>query len=260
MKYLRIWKQLTICSFATFASNRIDSLSYFLGKLIRFGFFWLMIASLFRFTESVAGYGKYEVLLFFLTYNLIDLLSQFFLRGIYLFQGEVRNGQFDFTLAKPINPLFYSMSRLTDLLDFIFLLPIIGLLIFVMTKLSVSPTLASLAIYMFFLCLGLLIVTAIHIISAAITLLTTESDNIIWLYRETIGIGRFPPEILSQKLQWIFTFVIPIIVIVGFPAKALLGVLHPSWMLTSCIITIFFFGCSLLLWKSSLKKYSSASS
>jgi ABC-2 type transport system permease protein len=259
-KYIRVWRQLTNCAVSSYLTNRIDSATYFIGKLIRFGFFILLIFSIFRFTDNLAGYGKYEVLLFFLTFNLLDVASQSLLRGIYMFKEDVRRGNFDYVISKPVNSLFYSLTKLTDILDLIFLIPVIAILIFTFWKLQMAITFLNLALYLFLVFTGLLIILGIHIISASITVWTEESENFIWLYRDTMSIGRFPPEIFSAPVQIIFTFVLPIIIIVGFPAKALLGVLSWPWIIFACIYAIAFFALSVLFWKWSLKKYSSASS
>ncbi len=259
MKHLRIWMRLTKNAFSSFLSNRVDSLSYLLGKLLRFGFFLVLIGSLFEHTPTLAGYTKAQTLIFFLTFNVVDVLTSAFFRGIYFFKGDVLRGAFDGVLTKPVNALFYSLSRLTDLLDFIFLIPIIFLLV---KNIVILPHLDITRIfsYLLLLFLGLIIATSIHIFSAAISLRTAESDNVIWLYREVVALGRFPPEILSSKLQIIFTYFLPVIVIVAFPVQALFGTL-PLWsFFVSIVLALLFFGFSLMLWKHSLKFYSSASS
>ncbi|MBI2444415.1 MAG: ABC-2 family transporter protein [Candidatus Magasanikbacteria bacterium] len=260
MKYLRVWKQLTNCAFSTYASNRIESATFLAAKLMRFGFLGLMIISLFRFTATFAGYTRYEALLFFLTFNLVDVLSQALFRGIYLFARDVNRGNFDFALTKPVSPLFLSLLRLTDILDIIFLIPIIGLLLYVITQLAIPITVAMMLRFIFFLAVGFIISVSIHILSAVMTLWTLESDNVIWFYRRATVVGAFPPEILAPGWQLFFTFVLPIILMMSFPAKALLGILTPPQTFTALAVAAFFFGGSLLLWRASLKHYSSASS
>lgn len=260
MTYIRVWRRLVINSFSAFASNRLDSFSYLAGKLIRFGFFWLFIVSIFHFTDTLAGYNKYEVLLFFLTFNLVDVLSQVLFRGIYMFKSAVNRGKFDFTLTKPINPLFYSLSRLTDLMDLIFLGPIIGLLIYVIVKLPISLSIAPIAIYFATLFLALILTLSIHIISAAVTIITIESDQVIWFYRESMTLGRFPMDVYSQTVQLIFTFIMPIFIIVAFPARALLGLVTKPLFAAAILVTLVFFLFSLIIWQYALRQYSSASS
>lgn len=259
-KYFKVWKQLSYLAISSYLSSRIDSSTYLLGKLIRFGFFLLLILSIFNHVDYLAGYTKYETLLFFLTFNLMDVLTQAFFRGIYFFRNDIRLGTFDFILLKPINTLFYSLTKLMDILDMFFLIPIISLIVFVIFKLELLITVWGIISYLIFIIFGLLIILGIHIISACVAILTQESENFILLYRESMTIGRFPPEVYSRPFQLIFTFIMPIIVVVSFPVKALLGTLSYFNIVLALIITLVFFGGSLFFWKTSLKHYGSASS
>jgi ABC-2 type transport system permease protein len=259
-KYFRIWKQLSSLAVGSSLSNRIDSAAYLVGKLIRFGFFLLLIASIFRFTDTLAGYSKYEVILFFLTFNLIDVFAQALFRGIYVFRYDISRGNFDFVLSKPVNPLFYSLSRQTDILDFIFLLPIGALIAYVVAKLPDPVGLSGVILYGSFVLTGMIIALGIHIISASVTIWKIESENFIWLYRESMTIGRFPPEIYSPAVRAFFIFAIPIITIVAFPVKAILQALDWKWMVFALVYAGGFFAFSLRLWEWSLNKYGSASS
>ncbi len=258
--YLKTWKQLASMSFSTTLSNRIDSLSYLGGKILRFIFFFIFILSLFRFVDTVGGYTKYETLLFFLTFNLIDVGSQLLLRGIYMLRSEVKKGNFDMVLVKPTNPLFLIFSRLIDFLDLIFIIPIIGLLLYTISQLDIHLTILTIFLYLLFFTLSSILVLAIHIITAAVTVYTMESDNVLWLYREAMTIGRFPPSIYASGIQQFFTYFIPIIIIVAYPTQLLLGEITLKHATLACIFTLCFFICSLFVWQLSLQKYSSASS
>ncbi len=259
-KYLRVWIQLTNCAFSTVASNRIDSICYFIGKIVRFGFFVLMIFSIFRYTDSMAGYKPYEILLFFLTFNLVDLSGQAFMRGVYAFRRYVREGGFDYVISKPVNPLFFILSRSTDLLDLLLIPPIIGLIIYCVHILPIDVTFASVVSYLLLLAIGYVIIMGFHIMAAAVTITHTENANTIWLYRDAMTVGRLPPEIFSFALQMFFTFVIPIFLIVAYPTKALLGELMQKSFSIALVYSILFFSLSLFIWDKSLKKYTSASS
>lgn len=259
-KYFKIWRQLSLNAINSYLANRLSSVAFLIGKFVRFGFFLLLIISIFKFTNNWAGYSKYEVILFFLTFNLLDVLGQAFLRGIYLFKDDINRGHFDYIISKPVNSLFFSLSRLTDILDIIFLFPIILLIIYTVSKLPFAVMVTNVLAYLFFILISLLIILALHIISACITIFTKEGENFIWLYRESISVGRFPPEIFSPAMQFLFTFIMPVIVIVAFPAKALLGILSWQGAVFALIYALVFFSLSLLLWKISLKHYASASS
>lgn len=258
-KYFLVWIQLTKNAFSTMLSSRIDSASYLLGKILRFFFFLFLIQGIFQYTQELVGYTKDQVILFFLTYNLVDVTAQAFFRGIYMLKNDVRRGNLDFVLIRPLNPLFFVLTKLTDFLDFIFLIPIIYLTVDTIQNLGTQMPI-SIGMYLLFLVLGFIVILAVHIFTAALTIRTVESDQIIWFYRECMALGRFPPEIFSQKVQFIFTFIIPVIIAAGFPVKALLGQSDDHLLLIASAITCVFFVGSILFWRHNMKYYSSASS
>ncbi len=259
-KYWRVWKKLVENSVAIYAGTLVDSISFFIGKAVRFGFLYLMVVSLFHFSSSFAGYTRYEALLFFVTFNLVDISSQALFRGIYLFVRDVTTGNFDFSLVKPLNPLFYVLFRRTDILDIAFLVPLIGIFWWVIQKLPEPVHAGDVCAYIALFAVGFLIITAIHILAAVVTLWTLENDNIIWIYRRTLIATTLPPEIFSSVWQFIFTYFLPIMLIVSLPVKGLLHILTPTYLIHSLIVAAGFFGGSLILWHHSLKHYSSASS
>ncbi len=258
-KYIKIWWKISGMSTGSYLSNRLDSAGYLIGKFVRFGFFLLFIIAIFDHVPRLAGYDKYEAILFFLTFNFMDVSAQVLMRGVYHLRNEVRTGNFDFILVKPINSLFMVLSRF-DILDAIFLLPTVILIILIYNLIGVAWSIPIIFGYISLVIVGMLILFGIHIISACVTVWTTESENFIWVYRETMTIGRFPPEIFSGLVQFIFTYVMPIIVVVAFPVKALLGMLGLKHAVLSAVIAAVWLSGSLYLWRISLRRYSSASS
>lgn len=241
-------------------SNRIEYASYFLGKVIRFSFLLMVIFAIFNHTKSLAGYSKYQAVAFFLTAFLVDTIGQVLFRGVYLFREDIRKGNFDYVVSKPIGSLFYSLSRLPDFLDVVFMIPLIALIIFTFSRLGIFQNPLNIFLYLAFIFLSIVIIAAIHIISVSLTVWTMESESFIWIYRNAMFMGLFPPEIFSNPVQLIFTFAMPIIIIVAVPAKALLGLLTFKMTIIALAVAFVFFSGSLLLWKTAIKHYSSASS
>lgn len=254
----RIWKQLSIMNIATIFSNRLDAVTFLAGKLIRFFFFLALVFALFRNNQTFLGYDKYEFLLIFLTFNIIDLLTQIFLRGVYFFPEQVIKGNFDFTLSKPIAPLFWVLARL-DALDTIFIIPVISLAVYAFAHIS-GITIIGCVLYLVYILIGVSISAAFHILSAAFTIHSPDNNGFIWLYREIFGMSRFPEETFSGALRVFFTFVIPAFIIATYPVKILLGRLSLPLALLAIVYSATFLSISYGIWRWSLKKYSSASS
>ena len=81
-KYLKLWwKMTTMVSQNAFAS-RFGAILFIIGKLIRFSFFMFFLLVITSRTQAIVGYTIWEVILFYITFNLVDSLAQFFLREV----------------------------------------------------------------------------------------------------------------------------------------------------------------------------------
>ncbi len=242
----------------TLLSNRFDALMFLIGKVLRFLFFLSLIWALFQDTSNFLGYDRWEFILIFLTFNVVDLMAQVLFRGVYFFPEQVIKGNFDFSLVKPMSSLFAALARL-DPLDTLFIAPIFGFTIYAIFQIP-DLTFVRVVSYVFFLIFGVAISTSFHVISAATTIHYPDNNGFIWAYREIFGLSRFPQETFPTMLRTVFTFVVPAFIIATYPVKVLLGRLSLPYALLGALYGIVFFGASLLLWRWSLKKYSSASS
>ena len=256
--YFRVWLRFTLSAFQIAFVSRVGAFLFTFAKLMRFGFFMLIVVLIVTQTQSLAGYSLNQSLVFFLTYNVIDTLTQLLFRDVYRFREHIISGYFDYILIKPINPLFKILFGGADPLDLIVLVPYIGLLILFITQLSV--TVVTFVSFMLLLINAFLISAAFHIVVLALGILTTEIDHAIMIYRDITSMARFPVDIYSEPLRGFITFIIPVGVMMTFPPKALFGLLAPQFMLVSGVIGIGFFVVSLKLWRYALTQYTSVSS
>lgn len=259
-KYFKVWYLLTVASFSSSLMNRPSVVLFLTGKVLRFLFFLIFLILLVGKTKNLAGYTLAQVVLFFLTFNLVDSTAQLFLRGIYHFRPLLVSGNFDLVLLKPVNPLFRILAGNTDVLDLITLLPLVFYLgIFLITS-AVTITALGLLFYFTFFLNALIVALSLHIIVAAFGILTLEVDNIIWIYRDLSGMGRIPVDVYQAPIRIFLTFVVPIGIMMTFPVKALLGLLSLPWIISVLAGSGLFLWISLKFWHYSLTKYSSASS
>lgn len=258
-KYLRIWWILAVRASQTAFVSRFGTGVFLLGKILRFLFFFLFLLLLASNTKVIAGYSLWQVIFFYLTFNIVDTMVQFFLREVYRFRSYVIYGEFDYILTKPISPLFRSLFGGSDILDF-FLLILLSIFIgFSIPHLGIV-SLAGIISYILLIFNAFLIALAFHILVLSVGVLTTEVDNTIMLYRDMTQMGRLPIDIYQEPLRGIITFFIPIGVMMTFPAKALMGILSPSMIIVAFLIGIVFLFFSFKFWTFSLRHYQSASS
>lgn len=255
-KYLKVWFNTATLSVQSNLEQRVGALFFIIGKLIRFGFFMLLILLVGERVGSVSGYTTHQLIIFFLFFNFFDITGQLLFRGIYSFRQQIISGEFDFKLVKPMNPLFQALTSHTDFLD----LPLLLIIVIVLIKESLSVDPGSIYLFIILTGSGLLIITAVHIIVSALGILTTEVDHTIMIYRDLSSMARVPVDIYTPAIRNLITFIIPIGIAYTIPAKAFLGLLHPVMFIYSFLIAIVFFYFSLLFWNYAITKYSSASS
>lgn len=256
--YSKIWWMLTYDSFSAVLSQRVALLFFLTGKIIRFSFFIGFLYFLILGTKSLAGYSSNQAIFFFLTFNLVDVLAQFLFREVYRFRPKIVSGDFDLTLVKPANALFISLMGGADVIDFITIPPIFIATWYVGALLH--PTFLGTILFLLLVINGLIIATAFHIAVLALGIISLEIDHTVMIYRDLTSFGRFPVDIYKQPLQGVLTYLIPVGIMITFPAKALMGLLSTSGILISLLIGIIAMFIALRFWNYALTKYTSASS
>lgn len=231
---------------------------FLVGKVLRFSLFIGFLYFLIQGTNGLAGYTGNQAVFFFLVFNVVDVLGQFFFREVYRFRPKIVSGDFDLTLVKPANALFVSLLGGADIIDFVTIPPL--LIATVYAALQFHPSVLSTLYFVLLLINGLMIAAAFHIMVLAMAIITLEIDHTIMIYRDLTSFGRFPVDIYKQPIQGLLTYLIPVGIMMTFPAKALMGLVSTGGVLISLLIGVFAILLSFKFWNFALKKYASASS
>jgi len=258
-RYIHIWWILSIRSLQTALVSRFGSGIFMLGKLLRFFSFLAFLLLLVGKTNTIAGYGVWDIILLYATFNFIDTTTQFLLREVYRFRQYVVTGQLDYIFIKPFSPLFRSLFGGSDPLDIPLLIISIIFIWVAFTHIHVG-SLVNVIAYWILIVNALIIALSFHIMVLGLGILTTEVDNSIMFFRDLTQMGRFPIEIYQEPLRAFLTFIIPIGIMMTFPIQVLLGVLSWQMIVISIAIGGIFLILSLLFWNYASRYYASASS
>jgi ABC-2 type transport system permease protein len=254
-KYWRVWWITAALSLQSTLENRAAAGFFISGKLLRFILFLGFLALLNQEVPVIAGVESSQLVIYFLIFNLIDLIGQSLFRGIYFFRHQVVSGELDFRLTKPMNVLFQIMTRFTDILD----LPLIIIVVVMLASQSYSLDFFQIIILAYALVLSFILLTCVHVFIAAIGIITTEVDHTIMIFRDVSLVARFPISLYPNFIRLIFTFIIPIAVIFTLPASILTGQ-ESNLLLVGTVICIIAIFTSRSFWHYAISKYSSASS
>lgn len=233
---------------------------FIIGKVARFAFYYIFLFSIVSGIDNFVGYSRVEVIWFFLVFNLIDISIQFLFRGVYHFRHLVVSGNFDLELLKPLPSFFRPLFGHIDIMDFITLIPLTGFSIWYVIHHQLASGPASVIYFLLLFAASLFIGFAFHLLVSSVCILTTEIDHLVWIYRDVTAMARFPTDIYRGAVRFLVVFVIPVVLLITFPAKAMLGLISPLQVALSLAISLILAALSLKFWYWSLKHYSSASS
>jgi ABC-2 type transport system permease protein len=245
-------------SFLAYAQAKLAFAIFLFGKIFRFVFFLLFLQFVVLGTKGLAGYSVDQVVFFFVTFTLIDTVTQFLFREVYRFRPQIISGSFDLTLSKPFSPLFKSLAGGADLIDLVVIPPLLYIVIQSGMKLSPSPQ--QVLVYVLLVASGLAIATAFHIAVLSLAIITLEVDHTVMIYRDLMSMGRFPIDIYRQPLRGFLTYLLPVGVMVTLPGRYLMGLTSISGLALSLSLAFIFIFLSLQLWRFALRFYTSASS
>jgi len=257
-KYLKIWWMMSRNSFTVVIGQKLALSVFLVGKVLRFVFFFGFLYFLLLGNSTLAGYTSNQIIFFFLTFNLIDVITQFLFREVYSFRPMIINGDFDLVLVKPISALFRVLMGGADVVDLITIPPLIFLTIYFGALLH--PSVLNTMYYILLLANGFLIATAFHIIVLAFAIVTLEVDHMVMIYRDLTSLGRLPIEIYKQPLQAFLTYLVPIGIMISLPAKAMMGLVGIGGILVGFLVGAVALFIAFRFWNYALTKYSSASS
>jgi len=255
--YLKIWLLMSRNSFLIMLSQKLLFLLFLTGKLLRFVFFVAFLYFLVIGSKGLAGYSVNQVIFFFLTFNMVDILAQFLFREVYRFRPLIISGDFDLVLVKPMNALFRVLMGGADIIDLVTVPPLLAATVYVGSLLN--PTLGNIVLYVLLIFNALIIATAFHIAALSLGIITLEIDNTIMMYRDIVNLGKFPIDIYRQPLRAVLTYLIPVGVMVSLPAKSLMGLASFWGVVISFVLGIVLFFTATKFWHYALRFYTSAS-
>ena len=259
-RYARIWAALAHNSLRTQLSTSVASAGYLIGKLVRLGFFLSYLLAIFKHLPSLKGYTIQQMVLFFMTFNVIDVGAQFLFRGLYGVKYLIEEGDFDKILTQPAHALFRISSMGVDFLDLFTLVPVGMITAWTLAQMPGVVNVTAVLLYVLLVANAMVIAYAFHVLIGSLSVRTHEFESAIWVYRDVMTLGRFPVSIYNDLLRGLFVTIVPVGVMVSFPAQALLGLLSWKGICYAVALAVSLHLAAQMFWKSSLREYTSISS
>lgn len=247
---------------ADFLIQVVSSTSWMIMNL---GFYLLI----YQYTDSIASWGKFEFFVFIATTMFVNSLVQaMFMPSVQEFSELIRTGGLDFALLKPVDTQFLiSMQRISWSSLGNFGVAIV-LLVYSLAQLPAGvPTWSGVVLYPIYILAGTLILYSVMITLAATSIWLGRNQSLydFWFY--ITNFSRYPMDIYAgtwgTPLRQLFTFVIPILVVINVPAGLMAKPLEEKywWLaLFTTAATVASLWGSRKIFQLALSSYRSASS
>ncbi len=258
--FLKAWLILAKNNLQAQLLTRSNASFFVVGKLLNFAFSIILVLAVFNTTNLVNGYTFNQVIIFTLVFNLTDSVSGFLFRAIYMFRPVLVKGDFDLDLVKPLPAFFRPIFSAPDFLDLPPIIIQLVIFVFFLFNSGTDILLSNFILFGLLLVCSLLITFSIYLIVASISILVTEVDNLMSIIRSVSRAGMVPTDVYQGFFKFILDYIIPITFIVTVPAKSLLGLLTLPTLITIIVVTSALLAFSLIVWKYTLRYYTSASS
>lgn len=105
-RLLVVWKRMALMSTQTYLVTTWATAFFIIGKIVRFLMFFIFLFVVLSSGQSLAGYSREQVIIFFLIFNLVDITAQLLFRSVYGFRWLVVSGNFDMDLLNPLPSFF----------------------------------------------------------------------------------------------------------------------------------------------------------
>jgi ABC-2 type transport system permease protein len=173
---------------------------------------------------------------------------------------HVRKGTLDFVLLKPVDAqLLVSLAKIEPwrVID---VFGALAIFTYAFRKIGHHPSAKHVLLALGLLFAALLVLYSIAIIVVSIAFFAVRVDNLLYLFQSVFDIARWPTSIFRGGLAIVFTYVLPLALMTTYPALALLGRLSAATALGALASTLVFAAFARVVWRTSIRRYTSASS
>lgn len=171
---------------------------------------------------------------------------------------HVRKGTLDFILLKPHDSqLLVSTSRF-QVWRVAGLFHASAVFLYAFSELGKGPSLLGVLEALLLLAVSTMMLYSLWLLIVSVSFFAVKVDNLSSLFTSIFDAARWPGSVFRGGFRFVFTFIIPLVVMTTFPAQALLGRLPWTTLVASVAGAFVFALVARLVWLSSLARYTSA--
>ncbi|MEO3825527.1 ABC-2 family transporter protein [Actinomadura sp. B10D3] len=220
----------------------------------------ITIDLVFDHVDDLDGWSRPQLLVLFGVFTLVGGLLRMIVRPVFAkLVEDVREGGFDFVLAKPVDTQLWVSSRAVDLWQGIDVLFGLGVIVWATTLLPAQIRVTDVVMFCVALLLGTVILYCFLFSLVTTSFWFVRTEEIAELFQYVYQAGRWPMTIYPGWLRVALTFVVPIGLSVSLPADALLSRLSGYALLGELAVAVVFVAFTRWIFRLGIRNYTGAS-
>lgn len=264
-RYFRLLAAFARFSFLRELAFRGNFLVKVFVELLWLGILLIFYRTVFARTSVIATWNEDEYLFFVGCYFALEgLIETLFLENCNEFSDLIRTGDLDIYLLKPIDEQFLLSCRSIDWST----APncLLGIGVMTMSLVHMGWIFDPIKIVLFFLlfCSGTAMAYGFLLMLTSGAVWFTRNQSLFELWWLFTSLMRYPREVFTRSWAYpigmVFTFLIPILLVVNVPASLMVRVLDMRFVIFSAACTAVVLLVSRWFFRFALRKYRSASS
>ncbi len=264
-RYLRLLIAMARYSLAREMAFRANFLARLAVEVLWLGLLLVFYRTVFASTPVVAEWTEAEYLFFVGCYfALAGLIETFFLENCNGFADLVRSGDLDFYLLKPIDEQFLITCRDIDWATAPNMLMGSAVMVLALVGMGWEPDPLRISVFLLMMGCGAAIAYSFLLLLTSTSVFFVRNQSLYEMWWLFTSLMRYPREIFGTSwawaLGWVFTFVLPVMLVVNVPANSLVKVLEPGVVGFTVLVTVVLLVASRKFFRFSLQRYRSASS
>lgn len=265
-RYARLLGSLAQYTLARELAFRGNFLVKVTVEVIWLGILLAFYETVFGRTKTIATWNKDEYLFFVgCFFALNGMIETLFLENCNDFAELVRTGDLDFLLLRPIDEQFLITCRRVDWATAPNILMGFGVMAIALVRMHWQfDPLRALTFVVTFGC-GTAIAYGFMVILTSMSVWLVRNQSLMEMWWLFSSLARYPKEIflgskIAEPVGFLFTFILPILLVANVPANAMVRTFDPSMIGYTLLATAVVLVASRRFFRHALRSYRSASS
>ena len=239
---------------ANFVASFASTVFYLLTALLTLSLF-------FRHATSLGGWDFWEVVVLLGVFNALSGLVEAILRpGIGDLAAQVRSGNLDLVLSRPVDAQVFVTFRHIDIWRLADILLGLGVSAYALLHLGRFPSGLQILAFLVTFVAAALVVYAIWVTLMSLAFWFVSVENIATLFDAVFEGARYPVSAYPAALRFVFFYLLPVAWTTTIPASALTGRLSLTTAVIAAGVGVAALVFSRILWKAAIRHYTGASS